>query len=139
MTHACSVAVRVASSVTLLTLALAGCSASSHGTTTAPVSRSSVPASSPPPAGSSTADSSAAGVSCAAPGSSARVSVASARDLKSALAHPQPGEEIVLAPGTYAGNFTVSHSGTSTAPANSNASRSPSPPNSKSPRSPTAK
>jgi len=117
VTQARSGAVRTASFLALLALTVAGCSQSGHGTTTTPsASRSADPAASPSPAGPSTADSSAAAVSCSAPGSADRVSVASARDLKSALAHPQPGEEIVLAPGTYAGNFTVSHSGTSAAP-----------------------
>jgi hypothetical protein len=114
--HARGAAVRAASFLTLLALTLAGCSQNSQRTTTAPASRSSVPASSPSPASLSPAGPSTAAVSCPASGSSAQVSVASARDLKSALAHPRPGEEIVLAPGTYAGNFTVSHSGTSTAP-----------------------
>ncbi len=116
MTSARTVAARVAAPVILLALTLAGCSQSSQGTASPPASQSAGSAASTPSAGSSTSDSSAAGVSCSAPGSSARVAVASARDLKNALAHPQPGQEIVLAPGTYAGNFTISHSGTSTAP-----------------------
>ena len=54
--------------------------------------------------------------SCPAAGSSGTLSVNSADALQSALAHPRPGEEILLAPGTYSGSFTISQSGTQTAP-----------------------
>jgi hypothetical protein len=42
--------------------------------------------------------------------------VSSASQLQHALATARPGEEILLAAGTYDGNFTASHSGTSGAP-----------------------
>jgi hypothetical protein len=49
-------------------------------------------------------------------GSCAGAVVASATALQKALAKAQPGSTIVLAPGTYDGNFSVSHSGTASAP-----------------------
>ena len=42
--------------------------------------------------------------------------MSSASELTRALAAARPGEEIVLAAGTYDGNFTASHSGTPAAP-----------------------
>lgn len=48
--------------------------------------------------------------------SSGAVTVSSGRDLKRALAGAAPGQVIVLAPGQYGGHFTVSRSGTASAP-----------------------
>jgi hypothetical protein len=82
----------------LLALILAGCgSAGSRATAT------SAPASAVTSAGSS----------CATSGG---VSVSSASELIRALAKAQPGETILLVPGSYDGDFTASHSGTSAAP-----------------------
>ncbi|MDQ2815945.1 MAG: right-handed parallel beta-helix repeat-containing protein [Actinomycetota bacterium] len=124
MTHGFSGAVSAASFLTLLALTLAGCSQSSPrtATSTSPAaagsSRSASGGASAGPAGSNPAGSNAtaAAVSCHPSGSSVKVSVASGSALKNALSHAQPGEEIALAPGTYVGNFTASHSGTATAP-----------------------
>ncbi len=44
------------------------------------------------------------------------VSVATAADLTAALAAAQPGDDIVLTAGTYVGNFTITASGTTSAP-----------------------
>jgi hypothetical protein len=43
---------------------------------------------------------------------SQRISVSTASELTSALANAKPGDHIVLAPGTYDGDFTDTHSGT---------------------------
>jgi len=87
----------------LLTLAVAGCSQGS-------VSSSGLaPGATGTPSATGTAGASG---SCAAGG----VSVSSASELNKALAAARPGEEILLAAGTYDGNFTASHSGTSAAP-----------------------
>jgi hypothetical protein len=85
--------------VALLALTLAGCSSSS----------SKDAASSASPSSAGIADS----TSCA---TSPGFSVSSASELIKALAKAQPGDTIVLAPGTYYGDFTASHSGTSAAP-----------------------
>jgi hypothetical protein len=116
--------------VALLTLTLAGCShggggtaparsnaagssgSASSGTASSGTAASGTAASGTPSAGrasSMAADNS----SCAGSGA---IAVSSARALQKALAGARPGEEIVLAPGTYDGTFTVSHSGTPTAP-----------------------
>jgi hypothetical protein len=114
--------------VPLLALVVAGCSSGSPAATpgrspsaadaSGSPAASSAPAASNAPAASSSpvAGGPPATASCRTAGTSATVSVTSAGTLKQALAHPQPGEEIVLAPGTYAGNFTVGQSGTPTAP-----------------------
>jgi hypothetical protein len=104
-----------AASAVLVLLALAGCSQGSSGggpkaSGTAASSTSAAPGT---PAPSGTAPDSASGSSCAASGA---VSVSSARDLKRALAGARPGEEIVLAPGTYDGQFRAAVSGTQGAP-----------------------
>jgi len=114
----------------LLTLALAGCgqgggsaapaASSAHAS---PGAASSGPA--PGTAGSGAAGSGAAGSGAAGSGAagagdscaaSGGVSVSSASELNKALAGARPGEEILLAPGTYDGSFTASHSGTADAP-----------------------
>lgn len=90
----------------LLALALASCS--SHGDQSATAASSA-------PAASHSADGTVTegGSSCAMTGG---VSVSSARELRTALAGARPGEEILLAPGTYGGHFTISRSGTAAAP-----------------------
>jgi Right handed beta helix region len=75
----------------------------------AAVSASQAPATSALPSGTAAAASS----SCATSGS---MPVSSAGELASALGKAQPGETIVLAPGSYDGDFTASHSGTANAP-----------------------
>lgn len=90
----------------LLAGTMTGCSQGSDSTGNAPAATVS---STPIGARSTVADSPACAVSGA-------VRVSSARELKRALAGARPGTEILLAPGTYAGNFTASHSGTATAP-----------------------
>ena len=97
----------------LLTLAVAGCARGSGSAAPAAPAASSAHAS-PGPASSGLASSAATGSSSCAP--SGGVSVSSASELKKALAGARPGEEILLAPGTYDGDFTASHSGTSAAP-----------------------
>lgn len=99
-------------SLPLLLLPLAGCS---HGSgSAAPATSHTTGSASPGPATTGPGASVAAdGSSCTAP---ATVSVSSASELKKALAGARPGDEIVLAPGTYDGNFTASRSGTSGAP-----------------------
>ena len=90
--------------VALLALTLTCCSSSSSKD-------------SPPPASQATAasPSSARMASSGSCGGSRGVLVSSASELMRALAKAQPGDTIVLAPGTYDGNFTASHSGTSAA------------------------
>jgi hypothetical protein len=97
-----------------LALGVAGCSqggtgggpqasAATSGATATPSAPASGMASSTPVADSS----------CAASGA---VTVSSASELKRALAKARPGEEIVLAPGSYDGHFTATVSGTQGAP-----------------------
>jgi hypothetical protein len=101
-----------------LIVVLAGCS----GGSTAKVPGSHTPATSatsagPPAATANSSPAAATSSSSSCPArSSGTVSVNSAGALQSALAHPQPGEEILMAPGNYAGSFTVSQSGTRAAP-----------------------
>jgi hypothetical protein len=104
-----------------LIVILAGCSGSpaaklSGSKTPATASTSGGAPASGAPAATGTASPAAATSSCPAAGSSGTVSVNSAGALQSALAHPRPGEVIVMAPGTYAGSFTISQSGTRAAP-----------------------
>jgi hypothetical protein len=108
-----------AAALALLTLALTGCaSATSSSHNSSSSQPAAAQASQPPaqtPSTSSTALSTtvAGSGSCATPGG---VPVSSASELASALAKAQPGETILLAPGSYDGNFTASHSGTQGAP-----------------------
>lgn len=108
--------------VPLLAIVLAGCSsvspAPAPGRSQSAADASGAPAASSAPVagGAPVASSPATTASCRTAGTSAAVSVTSAKTLKHALAHPKPGEEIVLAPGTYEGHFTISQSGTSTSP-----------------------
>ncbi len=116
--------------VALLALTLAGCS----GGTGSPknseaASASSAPGSASPSGAAGSAGSTgsapsteAAGSSCA--GGSRTVSVSSAKELKKALSGARPGQEIVLAPGSYDGTFTATVSGTSAAPVTLCGSRS---------------
>ena len=91
----------------ILALNLAGCGA--HGAGDAVASQSH--ATRPQPSASAAED---PGTSwCAIPDS---VSVSSASTLQRALAHARPGEVILLAPGTYDGNFSASVSGHQDAP-----------------------
>ena len=92
--------VAAAAMLVVLAFAVAGCAQGSHGVD-------------PKASGTPAASGSTAGSPCSAAGS---VSVSSASELTRALAAARPGEEIVLAAGTYDGNFTASHSGTSAAP-----------------------
>jgi hypothetical protein len=116
---------RVSAALLLLPLivVLAACSGGStakvsgSGTPTSSVAAAAgAPASGTPAASGSASPVAATSSSCPAAGSSGTVSVDSAAALQSALAHPRPGEEIVMAPGTYAGSFTLSQSGTRAAP-----------------------
>ncbi len=100
----------------LVTVAMAGCGSGGHShhhtsdtspaaaATPAPPS-SAVPSTSPTPP--------AAATGCSGPGST---TVSTAGALMTALSGAHPGETIVLAAGVYTGNFTASHSGTSSAP-----------------------
>jgi hypothetical protein len=99
----------------LVSVAMAGCSATSASGPHKHVTSSS-PASSPSsgsPQAASTAVPSTGVTSCGAAGSSA---VSTAAQLSKALAAAQPGQTIVLAAGTYQGDFAASASGTSTSP-----------------------
>jgi hypothetical protein len=96
-----------AATLALLTLILVGCGSSSSQEAAAPAART------PAPSSSSAVTPSSSGSSCATSGG---VPVSSASELTSVLAKAQPGETILLAPGSYGGNFTASHSGTSAAP-----------------------
>lgn len=95
---------------TLLALILASCS---HGASSAARSSAAPSASGVSAPSGQAASLAAGGSSC---GTSRGVSVSSARELKRALASARPGDTILLAPGTYDGNFTASASGTPTAP-----------------------
>jgi hypothetical protein len=97
--------------LSLLALAVAGCSASPPAK---PASSSSSPTTARSRAATAAAGSAVA--YCPATGASATVTVRSAKALKRALANSQPGQEIILAPGTYVGNFSVTHSGSPAAP-----------------------
>ena len=103
--------------LTLLTLTLAGCSdgggSAASATSSAPGSASPEPATTGSATTGPTTSAAADSSSCLV---AAAVTVSSASELKKALAGARPGEEIVLAPGTYDGNFTASRSGTPTAP-----------------------
>jgi hypothetical protein len=104
---------RAATVTGLLALSLAACSAapSSHPKAAgAPASPSSPGSASPSPSGLPVAASPPA---CASAGA---VQVATASALAAALAGARPGENIVLAPGVYQGNFTAGVSGTAAAP-----------------------
>jgi hypothetical protein len=91
--------------IALLALTLAGCG--SGGQSTAPHG-------SPAAVGTSTAQGAVtSGGLC---GSSGHVFVSSAGELRNALASARPGETIVLAAGTYDGDFALSRSGTQSTP-----------------------
>jgi hypothetical protein len=92
--------------LTLLAFTVTGCSQGRGSATADPPA----PASSTPAVASAAA---AAGPQCSGSGV---IRVSSASELDRALAGARPGATILLAPGTYDGNFTASHSGTSTAP-----------------------
>ena len=101
----------------LLGLTVAGCTGGGHPQsphTAAATAVAAAPAPSGPPPGSRPpATPPPAPAGC--PGT-VRTAVSSASALKQALASARPGETIALAPGTYAGNFTATRSGTASAP-----------------------
>jgi hypothetical protein len=94
----------------LLGMALAGCSGGSPGTS----AQSATPSAAPTAAAPSDGSSAPPATVTACPGGGTTVS--SASGLMSALASAQPGQVILLAPGTYQGDFVASHSGTPGAP-----------------------
>jgi hypothetical protein len=131
MTFRCSrarraVAVAAAASAAVI-LALAGCGGASSSSPTAAQGRSSAPApaSSPAPAspaaGRSSPASPASGPRASSPaaacaGRQPAKTVSSAGELTLALLAAVPGTTIALAPGTYAGNFQATVSGTGVKP-----------------------
>jgi hypothetical protein len=113
--------------LTLLTLTLAGCSGGGASAASATSGAPGPASSGPATTGSATTGSATTGPGTTGPTTSVAadssscvtagaVTVSSASELKKALAGARPGEEIVLAPGTYDGNFTASRPGTPAAP-----------------------
>jgi hypothetical protein len=112
--------------VALLALTLAGCSGGGTGSPKSGEAASTSSAPGPASPSGSTGSAGSAGISGSVPsteaagsscaGGSGAISVSSAKELKKALSGARPGQEIVLAPGTYDGTFTVTASGTSAAP-----------------------
>ncbi len=107
---------RVAAAVVVVFLAVgaAGCSqgGTGGGPQASPATSGAMAAPSAPASGTASSTS-AADSSCATSGA---VIVSSADALRRALAQARPGEEIVLAPGSYDGHFTAGVSGTQGAP-----------------------
>jgi len=105
-------------SLGLLSVALSGCSSAAHsaasssGGSTSTGSGTASPRS-PTATTSVTARNAGGSGGC---GSSVHVAVSSGNGLQNALSSARPGETIVLAPGTYNGNFVVTQSGTQSAP-----------------------
>ncbi|HLK01625.1 MAG TPA: right-handed parallel beta-helix repeat-containing protein [Streptosporangiaceae bacterium] len=104
----------------VLTTKAATCAAAAAATAIVMTSCGGQPASSAStpsdrPATTQSADAGMTDVNSSCPSSGA-VTVSSGRDLKRALSGATPGQVIVLAPGQYGGHFTVSRSGTASAP-----------------------